>query len=125
MSISHTQKAPLFPALFLAYHGNEVLKRDWPRTNRQLQIGKFPRQTLRLPSGGIVQNITFQRISVEQAGMVIAASPLSSPHPASNEEAPQVSGITFRGASPKENATHFFEISLCLSRACLVKSIVV
>lgn len=32
--------------------------------------------------------------------MAIAASPLASPHPASNEEAPQVSDIMFRGESP-------------------------
>lgn len=46
-----------------------------------------------------MKNITFQRIHVERAGMVIAASPLASPHPASKEEAPQVSDITFRGES--------------------------
>jgi polygalacturonase len=38
-----------------------------------------------VPRGGRVHNVTFQRIEVAQAGMVIAASPLASPRPASGE----------------------------------------
>jgi polygalacturonase len=49
-----------------------------------------------VPRGGRVHNITFQRIEVAQAGMVIAASPIDGGRPAANDEAPQVSNITFR-----------------------------
>lgn len=49
-----------------------------------------------VPRGGRVHNITFQRIDVAHAGMVIAVDPLVGSQPESNEEAPQVGNITFR-----------------------------
>jgi polygalacturonase len=49
-----------------------------------------------VPRGGRVHNITFQRIDVMHAGMVIAVDPLVGSQPGSSEEAPLVANITFR-----------------------------
>ena len=49
-----------------------------------------------VPRGGRVHNITFQRIEVARAGMILAVTDIVGPLPKSSAEAPQVSGITFR-----------------------------
>lgn len=43
-----------------------------------------------------MNNVTFQRIDVARAGMILAVTDIVGPTPKSSAEAPQVSGITFR-----------------------------
>ena len=84
-------------ALKPALKTNDLAAAPWPLKQLPMALGgQAVKVSTPVPRGGRVHNVTFQRIEVARAGMILAATDIVGPLPKSRAEAPQVSGITFR-----------------------------